>query len=74
MAVALALPQADGMDIAPFGPDDADAVAAYVDLRNAVQAVDAPWVHPMTVHQAEGAFRHGWDGEPENPLPRGRAR
>jgi GNAT superfamily N-acetyltransferase len=56
------------MDIAPFGPDDADAIAAYVELRNAVQAVDAPWVPPMTTHQAVGAFRHGWDGEPDTPF------
>lgn len=56
------------MDIRQFGPDDAEDVAAYVDLRNAVQAVDAPWVHPMTVRQAVGAFRHGWDGEPDTPF------
>ncbi|GAB3263969.1 GNAT family N-acetyltransferase [Nocardioides dilutus] len=56
------------MDIRQFGPDDAEDVAAYVELRNAVQAVDAPWVHPMTVRQAVGAFRHGWDGEPDIPF------
>jgi RimJ/RimL family protein N-acetyltransferase len=56
------------MDIAPFGPDDAEAVASYVELRNAVQVVDSPWSHPLTVHQAEGAFRHGWDGQPDTPF------
>jgi GNAT superfamily N-acetyltransferase len=56
------------MDIAPFGPDDAAALAAYVGLRNAIQAVDSPWVHPMTPRQAEGHFRHGWDGEPDTPF------
>ena len=56
------------MDIRRFGPDDADDIAAYVELRNAVQAADAPWVHLMTVRQAVGAFRHGWDGEPDTPF------
>lgn len=53
------------MDIRQFGPDDAEDLAAYVELRNAVLAVDAPWVHPTTLRQAAGAFRHGWDGEPD---------
>jgi GNAT superfamily N-acetyltransferase len=56
------------MDIVPFGPDDTAALAAYVELRNAVQAADSPWVHPLTVRQAEGFYRHGWDGEPDTPF------
>jgi GNAT superfamily N-acetyltransferase len=56
------------MDIRPFGPDDAEDVAAYVALRNAVQAADSPWEHPTTFRQAAGAFRHGWDGEPDTPF------
>jgi GNAT superfamily N-acetyltransferase len=56
------------MDIRQFGPDDPEDVAAYVELRNAVQAADSPWEHPMTVRQAVGAFRYGWDGEPDTPF------
>jgi GNAT superfamily N-acetyltransferase len=56
------------VDIVTFGPDDAAALAAYVELRNAVQAADSPWVHPVTVRQAEGFYRHGWDGEPDTPF------
>jgi GNAT superfamily N-acetyltransferase len=56
------------VDIVTFGPDDDAELTAYVELRNAVQAADSPWVHPMTVRQAEGIFRHGWDGEPDTPF------
>jgi GNAT superfamily N-acetyltransferase len=59
------MPQADGMDITQFGPDDADAIAAYVEVRNAVSAADSPWVHPLTARSVEGDLRHGWDGEPD---------
>ena len=55
------------MEISRFGPDDADRLTAYVELTNAVRAVDSPWVHPMTVREGEGKFRHGWDGEPDTP-------
>ncbi len=43
---------------------DADGVRRYVELTNAVRRADSPWVHPMTVHEATGSLRHGWDGEP----------
>ena len=56
------------MHITPFGPDEAAEVAAWVDLANAVSAVDSPWMHPTTVTEAAGRFRHGWDGEPTEPF------
>ena len=62
------MPHSGGVDIRRFGPDDTEDIAAYVELRNAVQAVDSPWVHPLTVGQAVGALRHGWDGEPDTPF------
>ena len=55
------------MEILPFGPDDSDRVAAYVEIVNAVRAADSPWQHPMTLKGADGQFRHGWDGEVETP-------
>ncbi len=56
-----------GMDITPFGPDDAADVAAWADLANAVSRQDAPWELPATPTRVEGRFRHGWDGEPAAP-------
>lgn len=55
------------MEIIRFGPDDTDLVVTYVQVLNAVRAVDSPWVHPMTPKGAEGNFRYGWDGEPATP-------
>lgn len=55
------------MRITGFGPDDADRLAAYVEVVNAARAVDSPWEHPATLHSEEGRFRHGWDGEVEAP-------
>src|SRR5262245_17293391 len=56
------------MEILRFGPDDADRLAQYVDVTNAVRAVDSPWSHPATVKGMEGRFRYGWDGEVEIPF------
>jgi GNAT superfamily N-acetyltransferase len=55
------------VEIIPFGPDDSDRLAAYVEIVNAVRAADSPWQHPMTLKGADGQFRHGWDGEVETP-------
>lgn len=56
------------MEIRRFGPDDRAEVAAYVEVNNAASAVDAPWVHPLTAHGADGRLRYGWDGEVEAPF------
>jgi GNAT superfamily N-acetyltransferase len=55
------------MDIQQFGWEDADRLQQYVEVVNAVRAVDSPWAHPMTLHGAESRFRYGWDGEVEAP-------
>ena len=55
------------MQIERFAPDDRPAVAAYVDLLNAVRETDAPWERPQTTALAAGWLRHGWDGEPTVP-------
>ncbi|HWJ81572.1 MAG TPA: GNAT family N-acetyltransferase [Nocardioides sp.] len=55
------------MQITPFGPDDATDVKEWVELANAVSAVDAPWEPEVTPVKAEARFRHGWDGEPGTP-------
>jgi GNAT superfamily N-acetyltransferase len=56
------------VDIAPFSPDDTEALGSFVEVSNAVRALDAPWSYPVTVHEAEGRYRHGWDGEPAVPF------
>ena len=53
------------MEITRIDADDADAVAAYVEVRNAVSAVDAPWLIPMSARGVVGDLVHGWDGEPD---------
>ena len=55
------------MELHRFGADDLDDVRAFVEVQNAVRAVDSPWEHPRTEHEAAGQLRHGWDGEP--PIP-----
>lgn len=55
------------MDITRFGPDDAAALQAWVDISNAVQHADSPWEHGTTLLRTEARFRHGWDGEPAVP-------
>jgi RimJ/RimL family protein N-acetyltransferase len=57
-----------GVEIARFGPDDAEQVAAYAEIMTAARAVDAPWQPPMTLRRAEARLRHGWDGEVEVPF------
>jgi GNAT superfamily N-acetyltransferase len=56
------------MEIRRFSPDDRAELAAYVEVNNAASSVDAPWVHPLTVHGADGRLRYGWDGEVEAPF------
>ncbi len=55
------------MEIVPFGPDDAAALAQWARLANDIAAVDAPWERRETVGTGAGRFRHGWDGEPDSP-------
>ena len=55
------------LEIHPFTPDDADAVAAALDVRRAVSSADAPWAHPALRDAFDGLLRHGWDGEPPAP-------
>ena len=56
------------MEVREFGPDDRELLRAFVEVTNAVRAADSPWVHPMTEREADGTFRHGWDGEPGLPF------
>ena len=55
------------MEIQPFGPDDAAALARWAELVNAVDAVDAPWERRTTPRLARARWEHGWDGEPGTP-------
>lgn len=52
------------MIIERVDPDDPTAVAALAELANVVRRADSPWEHPMTLHEATGRLRHGWDGTP----------
>jgi GNAT superfamily N-acetyltransferase len=52
------------MEIRRYTADDAEALAAAVELVNAVREHDAPFAHPLTVRAHSGWIRHGWDGEP----------
>ena len=36
------------MELREFGPDDADAIKAFVEIENARIAADSPWQHPQT--------------------------
>ncbi len=56
------------MDVRRFDADDRAALAVWVDVHNAAEALDAPWQPPLTLHRAEGDIRHGWDGEPDVPF------
>lgn len=53
------------MEIVPVDPADVAVVEAYVAVRNAISAVDAPWLHPSTPLGMAANLRHGWDGEPD---------
>ena len=57
-----------GVEISEFGAEDGDTVREVVDLVNAVQTADSPWVHPTTVHALTAMIRHGWEGEPPRVL------
>jgi len=52
------------MDITRIDPQDVEAVAAAVDVRNAVNAHDAPWLPINTVRSTTADLTVGWDGEP----------
>jgi len=53
------------MEISRVDPADLQAVEAYVSVRNAVNAHDAPWLHAMTTRGAVADLTYGWDGEPD---------
>ena len=52
------------MELREFGPDDASAIEAFVEIGNACSAVDAPWLHPDTPYRRRMEMTHAWDGEP----------
>jgi GNAT superfamily N-acetyltransferase len=52
------------MELRRVDPGDDVAVKAYVDVCNRVREVDSPWRHPVTVHEATGMLRFGWEKEP----------
>ena len=52
------------MELHEFGPDDGDAIKAFVEVENARIAADSPWQHPCTPYRQEMWMRYGWDGEP----------
>jgi GNAT superfamily N-acetyltransferase len=56
------------MDLHRVDADDHASLAAWVDVHNAAEALDAPWQAPLTVHRAQGDARYGWDGEPDTPF------
>jgi GNAT superfamily N-acetyltransferase len=55
------------LEIHRFTPDDADDVAAALEISNAVAAADAPWEHPWLPERFDTMLRRGWDGEPPTP-------
>ena len=55
------------LEIRRFGPDDADEMAAVLELRNAATAEDSPWEPPLLPQAWDAMLRHGWDGEPGTP-------
>ena len=52
------------MELRQVDPDDAAAVASYVEVTNEVRDVDSPWEHRMTQAEGVGLLRFGWDLEP----------
>ena len=52
------------MELRQIDPDDAAAVASYVEVTNEVRDVDSPWEHRMTQAEGTGLLRFGWDLEP----------
>jgi GNAT superfamily N-acetyltransferase len=53
------------VEIRRVDPADAETVAAYVLVRNAVNAQDAPWFPPHSVRGVVNDLTWGWDGEPD---------
>jgi len=53
------------VEITQVDPADAEAVAGVVDVRNAVNAADAPWLLPKTLRSMTADLTWGWDGEPD---------
>jgi GNAT superfamily N-acetyltransferase len=51
------------MEIEELTASDAAVIAECVEVQNAAEQVDSPWVHPTTVTMFAGIIRHGWDGE-----------
>ena len=45
-------------------PDDAAAIASYVDANEAARRVDSPWVAPKTTYRLGMDVRYGWEGHP----------
>ena len=52
------------MELQRIDPDDAVAVASYVEVTNEVRDLDSPWEHRMTQAEGTGLLRYGWDMEP----------
>ena len=52
------------MELQRIDPDDAVAVASYVEVTNEVRDLDSPWEHRMTQAEGSGLLRYGWDLEP----------
>ena len=54
----------DTMDVLELSADDLAHVEGIVELRNAIQEHEAPWMIPSIPSQVQGWMRHGWDLEP----------
>lgn len=52
------------MELVEFGPDDTAHLEAYLAVRNACDAVDAPWEQRLTAYRQAMYMRHSWEGEP----------
>ncbi len=46
-------------------PDDAAAIASYVNAHEAARQVDAPWTPAKTPYRLEMDLRHGWEEHPD---------
>lgn len=52
------------MELVEFGPDDTAHLEAYLVVRHACDALDAPWEPRLTAYRQAMYMRHGWEGEP----------
>jgi RimJ/RimL family protein N-acetyltransferase len=52
------------MKLVEFGPEDAGHLAAFVELRRAIDAVDCPWEPAWSAYRQQMYMRHSWEGEP----------